>query len=64
MVLTGIFWVFFAILAATRLQNHVATMSETPTLALSRRVLPIGIASFAKVREQNAYYVDKTAYAW
>ena len=39
-------------------------MSETQISSTTRRVLPIGIASFAKIREQNAYYVDKTAFAW
>ena len=28
-----------------------------------RRLLPIGIQSFRKIRESNCYYVDKTAYA-
>jgi hypothetical protein len=37
----------------------------TAMLALApRRVLPIGIETFAKIREQNCYYVDKTALAW
>jgi Predicted AAA-ATPase/PD-(D/E)XK nuclease superfamily len=39
-------------------------MSKKPIPTASRRILPIGIASFAKIREQNAYYVDKTAFAW
>ena len=28
-----------------------------------RRKLPLGIQTFRKIREQNCYYVDKTAYA-
>jgi hypothetical protein len=31
--------------------------------ALTRRKLPIGIQTFAKLREDDHYYVDKTAYA-
>ena len=43
-------------------------MTPSPTSApsahaLPRRKLPIGIQSFAKLREQNCYYVDKTALA-
>ena len=43
-------------------------MTPSPTSdpgahALLRRKLPIGIQSFAKLREQNCYYVDKTALA-
>ena len=30
---------------------------------MSRRLLPIGIQSFRKIRESNCYYVDKTGYA-
>jgi hypothetical protein len=30
---------------------------------LTRRKLPIGIQTFAKLREEDHYYVDKTAYA-
>ena len=30
---------------------------------LPRRVLPIGIQSFAKIRQRNHYYVDKTRFA-
>ena len=30
---------------------------------MTRRRLPIGIQTFRKVREENCYYVDKTAYA-
>ena len=29
----------------------------------ARRLLPIGIQSFRKIRESNCYYVDKTGYA-
>ena len=29
---------------------------------MPRRRLPIGIRTFRKIREQNCYYVDKTAY--
>jgi hypothetical protein len=36
-------------------------MTATPTLP--RRKLPIGIQSFAKLREQDCYYVDKTPHA-
>ena len=28
-----------------------------------RRKLPLGIQTFRKIREQDCYYVDKTAYA-
>ena len=28
----------------------------------ARRKLPIGIQTFRKIREDNCYYVDKTAY--
>ena len=30
---------------------------------MARRVLPIGIQTFRKIREDNCYYVDKTGYA-
>ena len=30
---------------------------------MSRRLLPIGIQSFRKIRESNCYYVDKTTFA-
>ena len=30
---------------------------------MARRLLPIGIQSFRKIRESNCYYVDKTGYA-
>ncbi|MDR2031644.1 MAG: AAA family ATPase, partial [Azoarcus sp.] len=30
---------------------------------MSRKKLPIGIQTFAKIREDNYYYVDKTAFA-
>jgi len=33
------------------------------TTALPRRKLPIGIQTFAKLREEDCYYVDKTAHA-
>ena len=29
---------------------------------MTRRLLPIGIQTFRKIREQNCYYVDKTPY--
>ena len=29
---------------------------------MSKRRLPIGIQTFRKMREDNCYYVDKTAY--
>ena len=32
------------------------------TLRADRRKLPIGIQTFRKIREENYYYVDKTAY--
>ena len=32
------------------------------TLRADRRKLPIGIQTFRKIREENCYYVDKTAY--
>ena len=31
---------------------------------MTRRRLPIGIQTFQTIREDNCYYVDKTAYAW
>ena len=31
--------------------------------AMAKRLLPIGIQSFRKLRERDCYYVDKTAYA-
>ncbi len=31
---------------------------------MTKRRLPIGIQNFRKIREQNCYYVDKTAYIW
>jgi hypothetical protein len=41
-----------------------ASPSVTPAAApLPRRKLPIGIQSFAKLREEGCYYVDKTAHA-
>lgn len=30
---------------------------------MTRKKLPIGIQTFAKIREENYYYVDKTALA-
>jgi len=30
---------------------------------MTRQKLPIGIQTFAKLREENCYYVDKTAFA-
>jgi len=35
----------------------------TANMPLKRRLLPIGIQTFAKIREANAYYVDKTGFA-
>ncbi len=32
-------------------------------MSLKRRLLPIGIQTFAKIREDDAYYVDKTGFA-
>ncbi len=29
---------------------------------MSKRRLPIGIQTFREVRDENCYYVDKTAY--
>ena len=37
--------------------------TPSPTPALPRRKLPLGIQTFAKLREQNCYYVDKTPHA-
>ena len=34
-----------------------------PRAALPRKKLPIGIQTFAHIREENYYYVDKTAFA-
>ena len=31
---------------------------------MTKRRLPIGIQNFREIREQNCYYVDKTAYIW
>ena len=39
------------------------TTTPSPAPALTRRKLPIGIQTFAKLREQNCYYVDKTPHA-
>jgi hypothetical protein len=39
----------------------LTTPSPAPTLP--RRKLPLGIQTFAKLREQNCYYVDKTPHA-
>ena len=30
----------------------------------AKRKLPIGIQTFREIREDNCYYVDKTAYLW
>ena len=30
---------------------------------MTRQKLPIGIQTFAKLREENCYYVDKTTFA-
>jgi hypothetical protein len=41
-------------------------MNDSPNpspIQRSRRKLPIGIQTFAKIREDNAYYVDKTGFA-
>ena len=34
----------------------------SPSIRTDRRKLPIGIQTFRKIREENCYYVDKTAY--
>ncbi|MDD2712916.1 MAG: AAA family ATPase [Simplicispira sp.] len=34
-----------------------------PCAALLRKKLPIGIQTFSQIREENYYYVDKTAFA-
>ena len=39
--------------------NHAPTVAPS-TGTLPRRKLPIGIQTFAKLREQDCYYVDKT----
>ena len=31
---------------------------------MTRRRLPIGIQTFREMREDNCYYVDKTAHMW
>jgi hypothetical protein len=36
--------------------------ATTPTPAMRRRKLPIGIQTFAKIREHDHYYVDKTGF--
>jgi hypothetical protein len=36
---------------------------DFPSLAMTRKKLPIGIQTFAKIREGNHYYVDKTPFA-
>ena len=36
--------------------------SSAPVPALARKHLPIGIQTFAKLRAQDCYYVDKTGY--
>jgi Predicted AAA-ATPase/PD-(D/E)XK nuclease superfamily len=40
--------------------SYTGSMSPTPTL---RRKLPIGIQTFAKLRQEGCYYVDKTGLA-
>ena len=38
------------------------TGRQTHLSSLTKRKLPIGIQTFCKMREENCYYVDKTAY--
>jgi hypothetical protein len=47
------------------MEKDSATAALTSTVApvLPRRKLPIGIQNFAKIREDNYYYVDKTGIA-
>ena len=33
-------------------------------MTMTRKRLPIGIQTFQKIREDDHYYVDKTAFAW
>ena len=33
-------------------------------MPLARRKLPIGVQTFAKIRAEDYYYVDKTPLAW
>ena len=40
-----------------------ATLATEAALNSKRRLLPIGIQTFAKIREDDAYYVDKTGFA-
>jgi hypothetical protein len=40
----------------------MTSLPSTPAV-LTRRKLPIGIQTFAKLREEGCYYVDKTAHA-
>ena len=40
----------------------MTTIASNPT-ELPRKKLPIGIQSFAKLREEDCYYVDKTGLA-
>ena len=35
---------------------------KTKVHKMTKRRLPIGIQTFRKIREENCYYVDKTAY--
>ena len=37
-------------------------LDSLKTARMTRRRLPIGIQTFRKIREQDCYYVDKTAY--
>ncbi len=47
-----------------RAVRHDATDSLARSIKLAKRKLPIGIQTFREVRQENCYYVDKTAYLW
>ena len=40
----------------------ITTPAPSPTAALPRKKLPIGIQTFARIREDGCYYVDKTSH--
>ena len=48
--------------ATPRPMMHAKRDSDTEGERMDRRKLPIGIQTFRKMREENCYYVDKTAY--
>ena len=48
--------------ATPRPMTHAKRDSDTEGERMDRRKLPIGIQTFRKMREENCYYVDKTAY--